>query len=55
MFVLVLSKDHCIPDTFDKVRKAIRDIGLGNEKIHIGASDIYMPGKIVVSESLITL
>jgi hypothetical protein len=42
LFSLVLPKGHSIPDTLDKVRKVVRDLGLDYEKIHACVNDCVL-------------
>ena len=42
LFALVLPKGHCLPDTMDKVRKVIRDLGLDYQKIHACYNDCVL-------------
>jgi hypothetical protein len=42
LFSLVLPKGHCIPDSLDKVRKVVRDLGLDYEKIHACVNDYVL-------------
>ena len=42
LFSLVLPKGHCIPDTLDKVRKVVRDLGLDYEKIDACVNDCVL-------------
>ena len=42
LFSLVLPEGHCIPNTMDKVRKVVHDLGLDYEKIHACVNDCVL-------------
>jgi hypothetical protein len=42
LFSLLLPEGHCIPDTLDKVRKVVHDLGLDYEKIHACVNDCVL-------------
>jgi hypothetical protein len=42
LFSLVLPKVHCIPNTLDKVRKVVRDLGLDYQKIDACVNDCML-------------
>lgn len=42
LFSLLLPEGHCVPDSLDKVRKVVRDLGLDYEKIHACVNDCVL-------------
>jgi hypothetical protein len=42
LFLLLLPEGHCIPDTLDKVRKVVHDLGLEYEKVHACVNDCVL-------------
>jgi len=42
LFLLVLPKGHCMPDSLEKIRKVVRDLGLNYEKIHACYNDCVL-------------
>jgi hypothetical protein len=42
LFLLVLPKGHCLPDTMDKMKKIVRDLGLHYEKIDACYNDCVL-------------
>ncbi|WVZ58442.1 hypothetical protein U9M48_008718 [Paspalum notatum var. saurae] len=42
LFSAVLPEGHCVPDTLDKVRKVVRDLGLDYQKIHACVNDCVL-------------
>ena len=42
LICLVLPEGHCVPNTMDKIRKVVRDLGLSYEKIHACFNDYVL-------------
>jgi len=42
LICLVLPEGHCVPNTMDKIRKVVRDLGLSYEKIHAYFNDCVL-------------
>jgi hypothetical protein len=42
LFCLLLPEGHCVPNTLDKIRKVVRDLGLDYEKIHACVNDCVL-------------
>ena len=42
LFYLVLPEGHCVPDTLEKVKKVVHDLGLDYQKIHACVNDCVL-------------
>jgi len=42
LFLLVLPKGHCLPDSMEKIKKVVRDLGLSYEKIDACYNDCVL-------------
>jgi len=42
LICLVLPEGHCVPNTMDKIRKVVRDLGLSYQKIHACFNDCVL-------------
>ncbi len=42
LFCLLLPEGHCVPNTLDKVRKVVQDLGLDYQKIHACVNDCVL-------------
>ena len=42
LICLVLPEGHCVPNTMDKIRKVVRDLGLSYKKIHACFNDCVL-------------
>ena len=42
LFSFLLPKDHCVPDTLEKVQKVVHDLGLDYQKIHACINDCVL-------------
>jgi len=42
LFLLILPKGHCLPDSMEKIKKVVRDLGLNYEKIDACYNDCVL-------------